>query len=71
MAAWPPLPTHLLEEAMQGLECGVREGRQVSQSHTLQNITHLFMREDTATPVPHKLAQEEKPQTPSDLASLS
>lgn len=63
LATWHPLPTHLQEEATQSLECGVRQGREVSQSCTLQNKTHLFMREDTAALEPHKLAQGEAPNT--------
>lgn len=63
VATWHPLPTHLQKEATQSLECGVREGREVSQSSFLQNKTHLFEREDGAALEAHKLAQGEKPQT--------
>lgn len=65
------LPTHLQEEAMQSLKCGVRQGGEVSQSCALQNMIHLLVREDTAALEPHKLGQGEKPQTHRDLVSPS
>ena len=70
-APWHPLPTHLQEEATQSLECGIRQGREVSQSCALQNMTHLLTRKDTAALEPHKLGQGEKPQTHSDSVSPS
>ena len=56
MAKWHLLPTHLQEEAMQSLECGAREGREVGRSCALQNVSHL-LREDSEV---FKMLQENR-----------